>query len=130
MTGHTLRTLNAALLTWGLHLVGQAGFKMGALMPQTEVESRFQKETARIAEKLFRAVAQQQALNPSFVSLLAFKVQQVAWQREPPGSYDYAYWKAQGWLAPACTFYFPPRASRAKVALARLAGAVAARVLT
>ena len=127
---HTLRTLNGALLTWGFHLVGQAGFKMGALMPQTEVESRFQSETAKVAEKLFRAVAQQQALHPSFVSLLAFKVQQLAWQRESPDSFDYAYWKQQGWLEPTCTFYFPPRGSRVKVALARLAGAIAARVLT
>jgi multimeric flavodoxin WrbA len=28
-TGHTLRTMNAALRTWGFHIVGQAGYKMG-----------------------------------------------------------------------------------------------------
>ncbi|MBN1875270.1 MAG: flavodoxin family protein [Anaerolineae bacterium] len=129
-THHALRTLNGALLTWGFHLVGQAGFKMGALMPQAEVGSRFQSETAKVAEKLFRAVVQQQAQRPSWISLIVFKVQQLAWQREPPDSYDYAYWKAQGWLDPSCTFYVQPRASRVKVALARLVGVVAARVLT
>jgi multimeric flavodoxin WrbA len=127
-TSHTLRTLNGALLTWGFHLVGQAGFKMGALMPPAEVTSRFEPETARIAAKLFRAVDQQQALRPSFVSLFTFKVQQSAWQREPPDSLDYAYWKNQGWLEPTCTFYFSPRANRIKIALARLAGAGVARM--
>lgn len=125
-TSHTLRTLNGALLTWGFHLVGQAGFKMGALLPQAEVASRFQKETAHIAEKLFRAVAEQQAQSPSFVSLLAFKVQQLAWQRESPDSYDYDYWQKRGWLAPERTFYVAHRAYPVKVALARLVGAALA----
>ena len=128
-TGHTLRTMNAALLTWGYHLVGQTGLKMGAL---TSVEDlpRYQPVADKAADKLFHAVTHGQALNPAFVSLLAFKVQQLAWQREPSGSYDRAWWQAQGWLEPDCTFYFPPRSSRIKVALARLAGAGAARVLT
>ncbi|MBN1888908.1 MAG: flavodoxin family protein [Thermoflexales bacterium] len=99
-TSHALRTMNAALLVWGFHLVGQAGYKMGALMEQAVLEGRFQKETARVAEQLFRAVSERQALRPAFVSLVAFKIQQLAWQRESPGSYDYDYWQKQGWLAP------------------------------
>jgi len=31
--------MNAALLTWGYHLVGQAGFKMGALAAPDEIPS-------------------------------------------------------------------------------------------
>jgi len=123
-TKHTLRTLNGALLTWGFHLVGQAGFKIGALMPHAEVENRFQQETTKIAEKLFRAVVRQQALRPAFVSLFVFKIQQLSWQHQPSNSYDYAYWKNQGWLEPASTFYFPPRTGRLTVVLARLSGAV------
>jgi multimeric flavodoxin WrbA len=121
-TGHALRTMNAALLTWGYHLVGRAGLKMGALASAEELP-RYQPAADKAAEKLFHAVAQQQALNPTFVSLMAFKIQQLAWQREPPGSCDYTYWQAQGWLAPACTFYLPHRANPVKVALARLVGA-------
>jgi multimeric flavodoxin WrbA len=121
-TGHALRTMNAALLTWGYHLVGQAGYKMGALTPPDEMK-RYQPETAQVAQALFHAIAQQRALRPSWVSLLAFKIQQLAWQREPPGSYDYAYWNDQGWLAPERTFYVPHHTHPAKVALARLAGA-------
>jgi len=125
-TGHTLRTMNAALLTWGYHLVGQTGLKMGALASAEELP-RYQPAADKAADRLFRAVAGQQALNPAFVSLLAFKVQQLAWQREPPGSFDHTWWQDQGWLDPACTFYFPPRSRRVKVALARLAGAVVSR---
>lgn len=128
-TGHTLRTLNAALLTWGFHRVGQAGYKLGALASAEEM-SRHQPAAATVADKLFYAVSQQHARNPAFVSLLTFKVQQLSWQRESSDSYDYAYWKTQGWLDPTCTFYFPPRSSRMKVTLARLAGALAARLFT
>ncbi|MBN2003142.1 MAG: hypothetical protein JXA21_07265 [Anaerolineae bacterium] len=124
--GHTLRTMNAALLTWGAYLVGQTGLKMGALVSAEELP-RYQPAANKVADKLFRAVAQQQALNPAFVSLLAFKIQQLTWQREPPGSYDYAYWQAQGWLAPGCTFYLTHRANPVKVALARLMGAAVYR---
>jgi hypothetical protein len=65
-------------------------------------------------------------LRPAFVSLLAFKIQQLAWQREPPGSHDATYWRERGWLAPDCTFYVAHRAGRLKVTLARTAGAVVA----
>ncbi len=122
-TTHALRTMNAALLTWGYHLAGQAGYKMGALMEHAELESRYQKETAQVARQLFRAVSEQHARRPSFVSLVAFKIQQMAWQREPSGSYDYDYWQKQGWLAAGQTFYVAHRAHPVKVALARLAGA-------
>jgi multimeric flavodoxin WrbA len=117
-TRHTLRTMNAALLTWGYHLVGQAGFKMGALAAPDEMP-RYEKEAARVAEALFRAVLEQHALRPSFVSLLAFKIQQLAWQGEPAGSLDHTYWLERGWLDPACTFYLPHHSHPVKVALAR-----------
>jgi len=128
-TTRTRRTMNAALLTWGFYLVGQAGYKMGALMPADEAEKRFQKETASIAGKLFRAVVEQQALRPSFVSLLTFKVQQLAWLRDDPTTYDYAYWKNRGWLDPGRDFYVAHRAGRVKVMLARLMGPIVARVM-
>ena len=124
--GHTLRTMNAALLTWGYHLVGQTGLKMGALAAADELP-RYRPAADKAADKLFHAIAGQQALNPSFVSLMAFKIQQLVWQREPPGSYDRTWWQEQGWLAPACTFYLAHRARPLKVALARLVGVVVSR---
>ena len=127
-TRHALRTMNGALLTWGYHLAGQTGLKMGALTPTDEMD-RFRPEAVKVAARLFGAIARGDALRPTFVSLLAFKIQQLAWQREPPGSHDVTYWRARGWLAPDCTFYVAHRAGRFKVALARLAGAVIARFM-
>jgi multimeric flavodoxin WrbA len=126
-TNHTLRTMNTAVLSWGCHIVGQAGYKMGALMAQEEMESRYQEATARVARALFDAIAQERFLQPSFLSLMTFKIQQLSWQQEPPGSFDYEYWRDQGWFEPHRTFYIEHRASPVKVALARLTGAVLAR---
>lgn len=61
---------------------------------------------------------------------MIFKIQQLAWQREVSDSCDRAYWENQGWLAPERTFYIAHRASRAKVVLARLVGAVVARLVS
>lgn len=129
-TAHTLRTMDIALRTWGCHIVGQAGYKMGPLLPQEELESRFHKEAAQVAGALFQAVRQQRFLRPTFFSLMMFKIQQLAWQRESPDSLDYAYWHGQGWLDPACTFFIAHRANPVRVALARLAGAVVYRFVT
>ena len=54
-TRHTLRTMNGALLTWGYHLAGQTGLKMGALTPADEM-ARFRPEAARVAGRLFGAI--------------------------------------------------------------------------
>ena len=128
-TSHALRTMNGALLTWGYHLAGRTGLKMGALTPADDM-ARFRPEAAKVAARLFGAIVREDALRPTFVSLLAFKIQQLAWQREPADSYDVAYWHARGWLASDRTFYVAHRAGRFKVALARLAGAVVSRLVT
>jgi hypothetical protein len=125
-TARTLRTMDGALLTWGFHLVGRTGFKMGELATGEDLR-RFQPSTDRVAERLFAAIASSRALRPAFMSLMAFRIQQLVWQREPPGSYDRAYWEAQRWLSPGCTFYVPHRANLIKVLLARLTAAVAHR---
>jgi multimeric flavodoxin WrbA len=125
-TARTLRTMDGALLTWGCHLVGRAGFKMGARATREDLP-RFQSSAGRVADRLFAAVASNRALRPAFVSLMVFKIQQLVWQREPVESYDRAYWEAQGWLSPGCTFYVPHRANLITVALARLTGAVVHR---
>jgi len=129
-TGHTLQTMSTALRTWGCKLVGQAGYKMGPLLPHAELESRYSQEPARVAERLFQAIVRQEYLRPSFFSLVMFKIQQLTWQREAPNSLDYAYWQGQGWLNPARTFYIAHRANPIKVTLARWVGALIFRLVT
>ncbi|MFW5728283.1 MAG: flavodoxin family protein [Spirochaetota bacterium] len=125
-TTRTLRTMDGALLTWGCHLVGRAGFKMGARATREDLP-RFRPSAERVADELFVAIASNRALRPAFVSFMVFRIQKVVWQREPVGSYDRAYWEAQGWLSSGCAFYAPHRAHPIKVALARLAGSVVHR---
>jgi multimeric flavodoxin WrbA len=125
-SGHSLRTMNTALLTWGYHLIGQTGLKMGALADAEELPS-YQPAADRVASSLFQAIVQQQALKPTFISLMVFKIQQLAWQCEPPESYDYAYWQTQGWLVPDRTFFLAHQSNPFKVALARLVGVIISR---
>jgi multimeric flavodoxin WrbA len=125
-SSHSLRTLNLALSTWGFHIIGQEGFKTGALMQPEETRSRFQERAERIAHRLFKALYDRQFTRPSFMSLMMFRIQQLAWQRADPkkSPYDYQYWENTGWLDPKREFYISTRASRIKIALARLTGSV------
>jgi multimeric flavodoxin WrbA len=126
-TNHALRTLSMALRSWGFYVVGQAGYKMGAWMPTDEMEARYRKGAAEVAEALCQAIRARRFTKPSFLALMTFKIQQRYWQQAEPGSIDYAYWRDQGWLAPDCEFYIPHRANRLKVGLARLTGALIGR---
>mgnify|MGYP006300492553 FL=1 len=129
-TSHTLRTMNVALRTWGFHIVGEAGFKMGALMEQETLMERFESRTARIAEDVFHAVQDEHYLNPSFISLMMFRIQQLSWRNVDEASIDYAYWQRHGWFDAGTTFFIDHRANPVKVALARLTGGVVSRFVT
>jgi multimeric flavodoxin WrbA len=125
---HTLHTMKQVLLTWGYHLVGQAVFKMGALAP-TDQLTIYQPEVIKSVEKLFKATRERAPLNPAFISLLAFRVQQLTWQNEKPGTLDYVYWQSLGWLEPKCSFYFNHNSGKAKIAMAHLSGNLLFRFL-
>jgi multimeric flavodoxin WrbA len=127
-TSHTLRTMNAALRTWGFHVAGQLGLRMGALMEQSAMERRYRGEAAKAAQNLFQAIAERRYLNPSFIALMIFKIQQMSWQKAADlESYDYAYWDDHGWFDPRCTYFIDHQANPIKVALARMVGTVVAR---
>lgn len=50
-TSHALRTMSAGVLTWGYHLVGQTGLKMGALATAEDLP-RYQPAAERVAQRL------------------------------------------------------------------------------
>ena len=125
---HTLGTLTQALTTWGFTVAGQRGFITGARMETAEIQARYRREILKVAQSLFKAIYERRFENPSFRSLLTFKIQQRYWQRAGQKSdlqdfIDYRHWKERGWLEPSTTYYIPHRANRLKVALARLIGA-------
>ena len=94
--GHALGSLEVALSTWGFHVAGKAGLKIGALMTGDEA-SGFQPRAVDIARRLFIAIERSDFARPSFRSLMTFKIQQLAWRKAADrNSFDYAYWKRQG----------------------------------
>ena len=116
---------------WGYHVVGKSGFKTGALMDQAEMEVRHLQQTERIGRRLFRAVYERRYTRPSFLSLMTFRIQQRYWQQASvQDSVDFRYWASRGWTEPHSEFYIPHEVNRAKVACARAAGALIARIVT
>lgn len=134
-TRRTLGTLNQALTTWGFYVAGGSGFKTGPLMGEAEIAARHDRRAAAAAETFFQAVAQRKYLQPSFRALMTFKIQQRAWQvagADPiaRAGVDYRYWEGRGWLDPRVSYYIPHQAGRVKTALARMAGAALAPLVT
>jgi multimeric flavodoxin WrbA len=130
-TEHALRTLSLALSTWGIHIVGKAGWKSGALMNPEEMKAQFNERAEKIAQRFFKALHKKEYRRPSFFSLMMFRIQQIGWKKHGiPDTIDYQYWKSQGWFESRCQFYFEHRASPIKVALARLTGMLIARFVS
>lgn len=126
-TSHTLRTMNA-LMYWGFHIIGRAGFKTGALSKRDEINNQYAAKIGQIAQTIFHAIHQE--MTPSFFSLMVFKIQQLGWRRVNPDSIDYRYWNGNGWLDPRRIFYTNQRANWLKVTLARLVGSALAPFYT
>lgn len=130
-TSHALRTMKMAFSSWGYHIAGGSGFKMGALMGEETLISEFDARAVKIGTGFFDAIHRRKAAAPSFISLMTFRIQQDYWWREPDSeSIDYAYWVDRGWVNPKQDYYTPYKASRLKVALARMAGAILAPFVT
>jgi multimeric flavodoxin WrbA len=129
-TDHAMRTMNIALSTWGFHIAGKAGFKTGALLKPDEMRARFGKKTEKISKIFFWAIYNQSWANPSFMSLMMFKIQQGSWHLASPETVDARYWNGKGWADLRRDYYIPHKASRIKVTLARFTGAVIARFVT
>lgn len=123
----TLETMQMALRLWGYYIAGQRGVTMGARMSVDEAREKYGNLANQIADRLYSAIRERAYLNPTFLSLLTFKIQQLAWsQKAQPGTIDYEYWLSRGWLKSDCTFYIEHKANPIKVSLARLCGAILA----
>ena len=84
---------------------------------------------AEIAIKIVRDIAQKKSSDPSFISLMIFKIQQIGWSRAPKDRIDYQYWSSKGWLNPRRTFFIKHRANALKVSSARLVGSIVAKFM-
>jgi len=125
---HALRTMKAALSTWGFYISAQSKFRMGALMEINQVEKCYSKKSRMLADKLFTTILKNKPVKPSFSSLLIFKVQQKYWNMDihQTSKYDYEFWKNNGWLEPHCDYYVKHKASSLKSRIARFIGGIVA----
>ena len=128
-TAHTIRTMQGALLTWGFHLSGSAGFVMGARMQKSEAQKRFTQKVDGIASRLLRELDAIPTRQPSILELAIFQIQKKAWQKagivDGKETFDYLYWKENGWFDAACSYFTPARVNPLANSLARLAGSIA-----
>jgi multimeric flavodoxin WrbA len=128
---HALRTMQAALLTWGYRLAGAFTFTAGAAMDQEELRRRYGDRVAKAARALLRGLEKDRSMRPGFIPLMVFRIQQAGWRRAAPGTIDRAYWDGNGWLdTRRCTYFYPHRTSPIVTAGARLVGALASLFTT
>jgi len=98
-------------------------------MEVEQIHKLFDKKIAEIAIKIVRDIAQKKSSDPSFISLMIFKIQQIGWSRAPKDRIDYQYWSSKGWLNPRRTFFIKHRANALKVSSARLVGSIVAKFM-
>jgi hypothetical protein len=123
--------LNAALQSWGFHIVGNTGFKAGAYMRQAAIAGKYQVKIEKAARKLYSALNGQRHQNPTFLALMTFRIQQIGWNKAAKkDTPDYDYWHGRGWLNQKVEYFFPHRAGRVKVGAARLVGSMLAGFFT
>lgn len=129
-TFQTLMMMGSAFSTWGTHILGKAGFKMGALMKESEIDTKFTSKLTKITKCIFQAYQNKRFLKPSFMSLMTFRIQQKAWARNPDkNNVDYQYWYQHGWLTPKAKFYIPIHSNVIKVGIARICGTILAKFM-
>jgi len=128
-TSHALRTLDTALRTWGFSIIGAAGFKTHARMERKRIEELYGTKLSVIAGQIYEHTKNERYKNPSFLSLMFFRILQIGWSKAEPGTIDYRYWKENHWLDKHAKFYLEPHSSPLKVAAARLVGSIIARVM-
>jgi multimeric flavodoxin WrbA len=128
-SNHSLQSLFLAFLTWGFFISGKSGFKTGAKMEASEINTRFTKQAEKIARKIINDIQRNKGASPSFVSLMMFKIYQQVW-RTKGDTLDSRYWHGNGWTNPKVEFYIPHRSNPLIVFLARLTGGMIARFVS
>lgn len=121
-SSHALGTMAMAFRTWGARVLDKNGIVAGALMDKIQMESRFRRKIRRMARFLLKALDSGKAQEPSFTSMLFFRIQKKSWLKNPGNSLDHRYWAEKGWLEKECDYYVPHHAKFLKKGLAKAAG--------
>lgn len=123
-TNHALRTMKSALIAWGFGIPAQSKFRTGALMEDEQINLSCGSKIKASAGKLFNTINNKRGEKPSFYSLVVFKVQQKFWQKAKEGqtTYDYLYWKNNGWIEKSCSYYIYHKSNPIKIKFAGIVG--------
>lgn len=127
-SNHAIKTMKRALCSWGFYISGQEKFRTGSIMDIGEIEKKYESKIKKVTCKLFRDISNNRAINPTFYSLLSFKVQQSYWNKYADDNYsrDYNYWLEKGWVDSKCDYYIKHNSNPIKVKIARAIGALMA----
>lgn len=128
-TSHSLKTISFAFMSWGISIAGKSSFRAGALMETADMETKFINKIREAARTLFNSIRDNTVVQPSFYSLIVFKVQQKYWLKAAGyhDTYDYKYWNDKGWIDKNCDFYVPHCTNPVKKIIARFIAAIAAK---
>lgn len=122
--GQAIKTIQGALLTWGFHLCGSAGFVTGARMKKEEIRQRYSRKIQKVADKIVNTLDKIPGVKPSIIELVVFQIQQHTWKKADKDSLDYQHWYQNGWLEPTCAYYCSNQANIFSILTAQLAGGV------
>jgi len=123
-SNHSLSTMKNVLNSWGFTIESQSKYRMGARMETEKMQAIYGDKVKNIASKFLKSISRNKVKNPSFYSLVAFKVQQKYYQKTAnTATIDYAYWKDNGWLGVHTKYYYGLHKSNGvKTAFARIIG--------
>lgn len=127
-SNHTINTIKNAFITWGISFVGHKKFRTGAHMDFVEMQATYGDDCKKVARAFLDSVKRNLVPQPSLYSLIAFKIQQLNWNKNNNShdTLDYKYWQKNGWLEKDCNYYLPNNTNILKVKFAHLIGKIVA----
>ncbi len=126
-TAHAMGSLERAVQTWGIEVLGKRRLILGARITKADLEGRFGTLLGKDIRKALSKAARRK--RPSFLRLLTFSIQQWYYRNdEEKDSFDYRYWKEQGWLDRGRGYYFDVKIGLAQRALIKVLGGIIIRV--
>ncbi len=125
---HAFATLARACQTWGMRVMGERKFVMGARIEEAAFIEANGSILRRDAESILRKLAEPR--DPTFIQVLTFRIQRWYYlHRMDPTSYDHHHWNSQHWLEKDRYYYSSEPVGAFKRVLADLFGWVIIRLV-